>query len=47
MIVAFRNVLPHGYATLDHHRVYEAATFKALELENILAALLAEFPEQD
>jgi uncharacterized protein with HEPN domain len=28
LIVAFRNVLAHGYATLDHRRVYDAATHK-------------------
>jgi uncharacterized protein with HEPN domain len=27
-IVAFRNVLAHGYASLDHTLVYEAATLK-------------------
>lgn len=32
LIVGFRNVLAHGYATLDHKRVYEAATLKAPEL---------------
>lgn len=45
LIVAFRNVLSHGYATLDHARVYEAATVKAPQLLKVLEQLLAEFPE--
>ncbi len=28
LIVAFRNVLAHGYATLDHVRIYDAVTNK-------------------
>ena len=46
LIVGFRNVLAHGYATLDHKRVYEAATLKAPELLKTLASLLAEFPDE-
>jgi uncharacterized protein with HEPN domain len=46
LIVAFRNVLAHGYATLDHKRVYEAATLKAPELLKTLESLLAEFPDE-
>lgn len=45
LIVAFRNVLAHGYAVLDQHRVYEAATAKAPHLQAVLERLLAEFPE--
>lgn len=45
VIVAFRNVLAHGYATLDHARVYDAASIKAPELLRTLEQLLAEFPE--
>jgi uncharacterized protein with HEPN domain len=44
-IVAFRNVLAHGYATLDHTQVYEAAALKAPPLLQTLEQLLAEFPE--
>lgn len=47
LIVAFRNVLAHGYASLDHRRVYDAATSKTAELERTLRKLLAEFPESD
>lgn len=32
LIVAFRNVLAHGYATLDHGRVYDAGGSKSLGL---------------
>jgi uncharacterized protein with HEPN domain len=45
IVVAFRNVLAHGYATLDHRRVYEIASTRAGELLKVLEALLAEFPE--
>ncbi|MFT3906021.1 MAG: DUF86 domain-containing protein [Steroidobacteraceae bacterium] len=42
LIVAFRNVLAHGYATLDHARVYDAATGKVDKLVLELRALLPE-----
>lgn len=45
LVVAFRNVLAHGYATLDHERVYDAATNKVGALAGTLQALLDEFPE--
>jgi uncharacterized protein with HEPN domain len=45
LIVAFRNVLAHGYALLDHHIVYEAAAQKAPDLVKTLEQLLAEWPE--
>jgi uncharacterized protein with HEPN domain len=38
-------VLAHGYATLDHETVYDAATRKVDALMRTLEALLAEFPE--
>jgi uncharacterized protein with HEPN domain len=44
LIVAFRNVLAHGYATLDHRRVYDAATTKVTTLMSAIRALLDEFP---
>jgi uncharacterized protein with HEPN domain len=31
VVIAFRNVLAHGYATLDHRRVYEIASVRAAE----------------
>lgn len=45
LIVAFRNVLAHGYAVLDHNKVYEAATAKAPELTQAIERLLKEIPE--
>jgi uncharacterized protein with HEPN domain len=45
LVVAFRNVLAHGYTTLDHRRVYDAATLKAAALRTTIEALLAEFPD--
>ena len=44
LIVAFRNVLAHGYATLDHRRVYDAATAKVMVLMTTIQGLLDEFP---
>jgi uncharacterized protein with HEPN domain len=44
LIVAFRNVLAHGYATLDHRRVFDAATTKVAALSAALSKLLVEFP---
>lgn len=45
-IVALRNVLAHGYATLDHRRVYEIASNRAGELLKILDTLLSQLPEE-
>ncbi len=45
LVVAFRNVLAHGYATLDHRRVYEIAAVRSGELLGVLEALLAQMPE--
>lgn len=44
LIVAFRNVLAHGYAALDHRRVYDAATTKVTALTATIRVLLDEFP---
>jgi len=46
VIVAFRNVLAHGYATLDHRRVYEVATERVEGLVRVLETLLQELPER-
>ncbi len=45
LIVAFRNVLAHGYATLDQRRVYEIASARASELLEILRELLSQLPD--
>jgi uncharacterized protein with HEPN domain len=46
VIVACRNVLAHGYATLDHRRVYALATTRVAGLQKALTQLLEEIPEQ-
>ena len=46
LIVAFRNVLAHCYATLDHQRVYDIASVRAAALLTTLEQLLAEFPDE-
>jgi uncharacterized protein with HEPN domain len=45
LVVAFRNVLAHGYATLDHRRVHEIASTRAGEMLKTLERLLAQMPE--
>ena len=45
LVVAFRNVLAHGYATLDHARVYQIAVERSSALLRTLSKLLAQFPE--
>src|SRR5438874_12303104 len=45
LVVAFRNVLAHGYATLDHRRVYGIATTRVSELTSVLEKMLAQMPE--
>lgn len=42
-IVAFRNVLIHGYADVDDDLVWEAVQTKLPELRATLAKLLAEY----
>ncbi|HWL62885.1 MAG TPA: HepT-like ribonuclease domain-containing protein [Steroidobacteraceae bacterium] len=46
LIVAFRNVLAHGYATLDHRRVHDAATTKVDKLSTTIRRLLEEYPPE-
>ncbi len=46
LIVAFRNVLAHGYATLDHRRVYDIASTRTAALAGVLQQLLTEYPEE-
>lgn len=41
-IVAFRNVLVHGYATIDDAIVWEAATERLPGLVDLLSALLGD-----
>jgi uncharacterized protein with HEPN domain len=46
LVVGFRNVLAHGYAALDHERVYDIAHTRAESLRRVLEQLLAELPEE-
>ena len=46
LVVGFRKVLAHGYATLNHRRVYEIASARATELLKALEAMLAKMPEE-
>lgn len=41
-IVAFRNVLVHGYAVIDNELVWEAATRRVVDLAAVLQRLLDE-----
>ena len=45
LIVGFRNVLAHGYASLDHRRVYDIASTRVGALQVVVERLLAEIPE--
>ena len=45
VVVGFRNVLAHGYASLDHRRVHAIASTRLEALEQMLVQLLSEFPE--
>lgn len=45
LVVAFRNMLAHGYATLDHARVYQIASERAADLLRVIDELLAQFPD--
>lgn len=42
-IIAFRNVLIHGYATVDHDRVWRTAEISLPDLQTVVATLLEEF----
>src|SRR2546429_1868654 len=46
LVVAFRNVLAHGYATLDHRRVYGIASTRASGVTSGPGRLLAQVPEE-
>jgi len=43
-VVAFRNVLVHGYAVLDHELVWELATTRVVGLVREFELLLGEEP---
>jgi uncharacterized protein with HEPN domain len=44
-IIGFRNILVHGYAELDHNKVYDVAVRHAPELLNAVRSALKSFPD--
>lgn len=44
-IIGFRNILVHGYAELDHNKVYDVAVRHAPELLNAVRKALKAFPD--
>jgi uncharacterized protein with HEPN domain len=44
-IIGFRNILAHGYAELDHHKVYDVAVKHAPALLSAVKEALKAFPE--
>jgi uncharacterized protein with HEPN domain len=44
-IIGFRNILAHGYAELDHNKVYDIAVRHAPELLVAVRNLLKAFPD--
>jgi uncharacterized protein with HEPN domain len=44
-IVALRNILIHGYATVDHRRVWALTRFELLSLRAVVEDLLTELGE--
>lgn len=44
-IIGFRNILAHGYAELDHTKVYDIAVKHAPELLAAVRGALTAFPE--
>jgi uncharacterized protein with HEPN domain len=43
-IIGFRNILAHGYAELDHNKVYDIAVTYAPELLGAVRKALKGFP---
>ena len=44
-IIGFRNILAHGYAEIDHNKVYDIAVKHAPALLAAVRDALKEFPE--
>lgn len=44
-IIGFRNILAHGYAEIDHNKVYDIAVRHAPDLLAAVGDALKEFPE--
>ena len=47
LIIACRQVLAHGYATLDQRRVYDMVSSTAVELQRVVEQLLSAMPEDE
>ena len=45
-IIAFRNLLAHGYAVVEHDRVWEVSQNELLVLQKVVVELLDEFDAQ-
>ena len=45
-IIAFRNLLVHGYAVVEHDRVWEVSQNELLALHKVVVELLDEFDAQ-
>jgi uncharacterized protein with HEPN domain len=43
-IISFRNILAHGYAELDHNKVYDIAVTYAPELRDAVRKALKSYP---
>jgi uncharacterized protein with HEPN domain len=44
-IIGFRNILAHGYAEVDHNKVYDIAVRHAPDLLAAVREAIKEFPE--
>ncbi len=44
-IIGFRNILAHGYAELDHRKVYSIATAHAPDLLSAVRVALKAYPD--
>ena len=47
LIIACRQVLAHGYATLDQRRLYDMASSSTVELQRVVEQLLSAMPEDE
>lgn len=44
-IIGFRNILAHGYATLDHRKVFRVVTEDVPDLLSAVRSALKDFPD--
>jgi uncharacterized protein YutE (UPF0331/DUF86 family) len=45
-VIGFSNILAHGYAEIDHNKVYDIAVRHAPQLLAAVRDALKEFPDQ-